>query len=126
MRTLITTLLLLAVLVPARVAAAPRTVTNPMTANLDAAGFNILNVGYFTSQANIETSAWVNASTVVASGGTLILEPPNTPILYVTGGSYDPSVVGLFANVGSLFLRSPSGVYQKTGGGNTDWTRIGP
>jgi acyl CoA:acetate/3-ketoacid CoA transferase alpha subunit len=43
----------------------------------------------------------------------------------ILNGTFDPSVTGIAADFGSLFLRSNGDVYKKNGATNTDWEILG-
>lgn len=59
---------------------------------------------------------YVRFDTVTQGGG---------PIPVGIGGSVDPSVAGLSASLGSLYLRNNGQTWVKTAGGDTDWTQLG-
>ena len=130
--------LIVILLVAAGIAAAPsKGITNPLTANLDAGGYNIDDVGSLTAQgnltaqANIQTSGWFVGGGVV-TWGNVQLEPENTAVMTISGGNFDPSVRGLFANPGSLYLRGFNETSQmaelwfKTGLSDFAWMRVSP
>lgn len=110
------------------------TVTNPMSANLDAAGFNISSVGSLTAtgnisaQSNIQTSGYFVGSHLVAFGGVVTVEPSDTASFDLTGGRADPT--GSTANVGTLYVRTVTDtgghphaqVWVKSGETDADWT----
>lgn len=112
--------------VPATLIAAPPKTVNivtPMKQDLDANGYAITNVGFLSGPGNFDSGGYVLGTRLVARDGTLILEPAGVSILYVTGGAADPSIApGVFANPGSLYLRSNGTLYTKTGTADTDWT----
>lgn len=100
------------------------TVTNPMNAPLDGGGYPIANVGNITANADIASNGYVLGTSLVATQGQVILEPPGVPLRTIESGNVDPTVApGVFANVGSLYLGT-SGLWRKTGGTDTDWTRV--
>ncbi len=48
---------------------------------------------------------------------------PNNPT--ILSGTEDPTVLGVRANLGSLFARTDGTLYLKTGAANTAWTNLG-
>lgn len=111
---LVGVLLGVAVAVPtALIAAPPKTVTvvTPMKQDLDANGYSILNAnaitatGNITAQSNIQTSGYFVGDKLVAMSGEMILEPPDTSVISISSGAFDPSVTGLDKNTGSVYFR---------------------
>ena len=105
---------LLLVIVPTASAAPPKpvNVTTPMTRDLDAAGYSIRNVGSLTATGNITAIAdisshnYVLGSSLVATQGSVILEPPDTSVITIYSGRADPNTTcPAGANTGSLYMQ---------------------
>lgn len=96
-------------------------VQNPMKSDLDAGGHNITNAGMVIAAANVESGGYFVGKRLVAQEAELRLETP--VVITVAAGAGDPSVVGRFANPGSLYISTgPVALWQKTGLADTDWT----
>lgn len=109
-------------------------VTNPLTADIDAAGHSILNVatltaaGNITAQANIQTSGYFVGQSLVSMGGTMILEPADTSVIAITSGRNAPTVTcPAGVNAGSLYVQGyPTPALWQLIAGPCDWQRIAP
>ena len=139
------TLAVLSTLAPA---AGKPNVTNPMTADLDGGGFSLYNIagyiGHSLAITNEQNSVAVGASpmagtdphgatTVPSASGRIMLGDGGYPFFgypSLTAHTYDPSIVGVDLDTGSLLLRRVDSAHGelwfKTGPLATDWVRIAP
>lgn len=81
----------------------------------DAGGHNITNLSSLAVTTYVDAGQLISDKEVWLGGVSGLM---------VTGGAADPSAgAGYVATVGSLYVRSNGELWQKTGAGNTVWTK---
>lgn len=101
----------------------PSSVTNTLTADLDC------------GQHAVKNASEVHAGNVYSAGGLFVGQqgiPGGIQLATeslgngpgIVAGDNDPTVVEVYANTGSLYLRSNGEWWRKHGAGVLDWTRV--